>query len=108
MFLDTLDLLLRYPLSMMLKHRDYITHDLYQLNLINLNELEIISTTDNMFHHKMIATMVSETIINGDKSDFSKFTTYLQSYSDIKYLVQYWRKMCKLTFIDTIIIRRER
>ena len=81
----------------MLKHKDKIVHDLHQLNLLNQNEVEVIKTTESTYRVLMIEMMVSENILNGDKNDLLKFTTYLKSYSDIKYFAQYWEKICKLS-----------
>ena len=98
--LDNLDIFLRYPLNHIIAtitNLDKVVNDLYQLNLLSQNEVEAIKSTDRAIYHKMIAIMVSGTIINGDQNDFSKFTTYLQSYPVIKYLVQYWEKICKFS-----------
>ena len=82
-------------------NRKNILHDLPNLNLLSQTEVDVIkSTKDTSNYHIMIETMVLETIINGDKKDFSKLTTYLQSYPDIKHLAQYWEKICKLSLAD--------
>ena len=99
---DTLDILLRYPLSIIINSVldvSAVMHDLCQLNLLSRNEVEVIKRTAMEFHHKLIAIMVLETILRGDKKDFSKLTTYLQSYSDIMYVIQYWEEICKLLLI---------
>ena len=79
-----------------------IEHDLWKLNLLRQTEVDVIkSTSDINKYYEMIETMVSETILNGGKKEFYKFTTYLQSYSDMKYLAQYWEKLCKLVIAIT-------
>ena len=95
-----MDIFLRYPLNHIiakLTNLDKVVHDLYQLNLLSQNEVEAIKSTDKQIYHKMIGIMVSGTIIKGDQTDFSKITTYLQTYPVMKHLVQYWEKICKLS-----------
>ena len=101
MILDTLETLLRYPLSKLFINRDEMVDDLHQLNLLSENEVYIIKTMDKYHHHIMAAIMASDTIISGGKNDFSKLTIYLKSFTTIKYVAQYWEKICELSLVDT-------
>ena len=107
MFLDTVDKLLQYRLYYMLslsKDIANITSDLHKLNLLSQNEVKIIkSTVGQMYSVTMITMMVSYKVINGDKNDFSKLSTYLKTLPEIKRLVQYLDRKCMLSLVDTII-----
>ena len=71
--------------------------DLHQLHLLSQKEVDVIKTAEAVYHHKLIARMVSETIINGEKNDFSKLTSYLKSYEHLGHLVKYWEIIRKLS-----------
>ena len=101
MFIDTVDKLLQYRLVVMLANTHKIEHDLHKIKLLSQYDLEVINTTNTNIRHVMIAVMVSETISDGNKNDFSKLTKYLQTYSDIKYLVRYFNKECMLLLVYT-------
>ena len=89
-----MDILLQYPLGALLDIS--VMNDLQRLHLLSERELHGIQRTNMKYGHQIMARMVSENIIRGDKNDFSKLITYLKSHSDIKYLVQYMEKRCKL------------
>ena len=50
-------------------------HDLYELNLLDQCELDVITTMHNIFQHRMIAMIVSDNIIKGDHNLFFKFAS---------------------------------
>ena len=92
-------ILLQYPLLVMLKKIEVVVliEDLHQLHLLGQKEIDVIKTAKTFYPHKLITRMVSETIINGDKNDFSKLTSYLKSYKYLAYLAEYWEKLRKLS-----------
>ena len=90
-------MLLQYPLGVLVDIS--VVYDLQRLHLLSQQEVNGIIRTNKKYCHKVIARMVSENIIRGEKNDFSKLITYLKSHSDIKYLVQYFEKKCKLSHV---------
>ena len=90
-------MLLHYPLDLLVDIS--FVYDLQLLHLLSKQEVKGIIRTNTKYCDKVIARMVSENIIRGDKNDFSKLITYLKSYSDIKYIVQYFEKKCKLSHV---------
>ena len=104
MFLDTLDKLQQYRLFDMLSISNNVAHtaDLRKINLLSQNEAKIVKYTHDRFYRRiMVAMMVSDNIINGDKNDFSKLITYLKTLPEIKHLVQYLDRQCMLSLVDT-------
>ena len=104
MFIDIVDKLLQYSLYNMLAARDDLSHihivrDLHKINLLSHNEVKVIST-HSFSRLRMIVMMVSDNVINGDKNDFSKLSTYLKTLPDIKHLVQYLDRKCMLSLIE--------
>ena len=99
-FLDIVDKLLQYRLyDMMEKSGDmaHIARDLRKLNLLSRNDVKVIKSTHGLYDSngiKMIAMMVSDNIVNGDKNDYSKFITYLKTFPGIKHLVEYLDRKC--------------
>ena len=96
-----MDILLQYPLLIMfLKlELDVLMEDLHQLHLLSQKEVGVIETAEIFVYNafQLIARMVMETIINGDKIDFLKLISYLKSYKHLAYLAEYWEKIRKLT-----------
>ena len=87
--------MLQYPLNALI-HHILVAHDLQRLHLLSEQEVNGIQHLNIKYRHQVTARMVSENIIRGDKNDFCILITYLKSHSDIKYLIQYWEKKCKL------------
>ena len=98
MFLDIVDKLLQYRLYDMLSSGNDVARieDLHKINLLSQNEAKIIKYTDGqqIYRSFMVIMMVSDNIINGDKNDFSKLSTYLKTLPEIKQLVQYLDRQC--------------
>ena len=92
-------ILLQYPMDKMFFKIDLVVlmEDLHQLHLLSQKEMDVIITFKTIYSHKLITRMVSETIINGDKNDFFKLTSYLKSYKNLVYLAEYWEKLSKLS-----------
>ena len=93
-----MDILLQYPVGYViaaLRNNDGILHDLYQINLLSEKQMKLINNTSIVNKYGVLSIMMSENILNGDKNDFSKLTAYLESYSSVKYVVQYWKKICE-------------
>ena len=86
--------MLQYPLGALLGGT-FVTYDLQRLNLLSEQEVYAVQRTNIEYGHKVMARMVSENIVRGDKNDFSKLITYLKTHSDTKYLVEYYEKKCK-------------
>ena len=105
MFLDIVDKLLQYRLFDMLSSGNEVARieDLHKINLLSQNEAKIIKYTNGQLMHRcfMVVMMVSDNIINGDKNDFSKLSTYLKTLPEIKHLVQYLDRQCMLSLVDT-------
>ena len=98
MFIDVVDKMLQYSLYDMVAGMDDISHlvrDLHKINLLSQNEVKVISTRH--FSNCIFAMMVSDNVVNGDKNDFSKLSTYLKTIPGIKYLVQYFERKCGLS-----------
>ena len=98
-YLDTMHILLQYPLRVMLNKIEVVVllEDLRQLHLLSQKEIDVIITIKRIYPICLITRMVSETIINGDKYNFSKLTSYQKSYKNLAYLVEYWEKLRKLS-----------
>ena len=99
-----MDKLLQYSLFDMLSFSSNRVRiaDLHKINLLSQNEADIIKYTDQRFYRLiMVAMMVSDNIINGDKNDFSKLSTYLKTLPETKHLVQYLDRQCMLSLVDT-------
>ena len=107
MFLDMVDKLLQYRLFHMLSFNDYIANiasDLHKINLLSQNEMKVIkSTHGSMCQRILIEVMVSDNVINGEKNDFYKLSTYLKTHPTIKLLVQYLDRKSMLSLVDTKI-----
>ena len=109
MFLEIVDKLLRYRLYDVLEYSGDMAHiarDLLRLNLLSPNEVNVINSTYGLYDHNginMIAMMVSDNIINGDKNEFSKFSTYLKTLPAMKHFVEYLDRQCMLSLLDTKI-----
>ena len=105
MFLDIVDKLLQYRLFDMLSCGNDVAHieDLHKINLLSQNEAKILKYRNGQLMHCrfMLVMMVSDNIINGDKNDFSKLSTYLKTLPEIKHLVQYLDRQCMLSLVDT-------
>ena len=101
--IDIVDKLLQYRLIDMLSSDNARIEDLHKINLLSQNEAKIIKYTDGkqIYRDFMVVMMVSNNIINGDKNDFSKFSTYLKTLPEIKHLVQYLDRKCMLSLVDT-------
>ena len=82
---------------MALRDQDKTVQDLYKINLLSKKQQKVINNI------RLLSLTISETILNGDKNDFFKFTTYLESHLSIKYLVQYWKKICELSVTDVLL-----
>ena len=112
MFLDTVDKLQQYRLFLMLSFHlmpfsnDVVCiADLHKINLLSQNEVKIIKYTDGKTYRRiLLVMMVSDNIMNGDKNDFSKLSTYLKTLPEIKHLVQYFDRQCMLSLVDTKVI----
>ena len=98
-----MDKLLQYRLINMLSSDNARIEDLHKKNLLSQNEAKIIKYTDGeqKYRNFMVIMMVSNNIINGDKNDFSKFSTFLKTLPEIKHLVQYLDRKCMLSLVDT-------
>ena len=79
----------------MVRNDDGIVHDLYQIYLLSEKQVKVINNTSIDIKYGVLSIMMSENILNGDKNDFSKLTAYLEGYSVVKYVVQYWKKICE-------------
>ena len=90
-------MLLHYPLGALVDIS--VVYNLQRLHLLSQQEVNGILRTNTEYCDKVIARMVSENIIRGEKNDFSKLITYLKSHSDIQYLVQYFEKKCMLLLV---------
>ena len=99
-----MDKLLQYRLYDMLSFSNDTPciAELHKIHLLSQNEAKIIKSTEGRIYSlNMIAMMVSDNIINGDKNDFSKLSTYLKTFPEIKHLVQYLDGQCMLSLVDT-------
>ena len=96
-FLDTLDVLLQCPVYVFIVHTDI----LYDLRLPLLSEQEVNAIERMRMNDRghMSARMLSENIIRGDKNDFSTVIRYLKFDPRLKYMVEYWEKICKLLLV---------
>ena len=105
MFLEMVDKLLQYRLFHMLSFSNEIANiasDLHKINLLSQNELNVVKSTNGQIHSlTMMVIMVSDNIINGDKNDFSKLSTYLKTLPERKRLVQYLDRKSMLSLVDT-------
>ena len=98
-----MDKLLQYRPFDMLSLASDVVHiaNLHKINLLDQNEAKIIKYTDGQIYRRiMVAMMVSDTIINGDKNDFSKLSKYLKTLPEIKLLIQYLDRQCMLSLVD--------
>ena len=69
---------------------------LYQLKLLDYDNVRIIHTTQSDFRAVMITRLLADRILTGNKDDLTtRVATFMGSHWALKYLYQHWKKTCK-------------
>ena len=77
-------------------YKDKTIGQLYQLKLLDDNDVMIIRTTPTNFKALIITKLVAHRILNGHKDDFTtRVATFTESHWALKYLYQYWKNKCE-------------
>ena len=80
---------------------DTIQH-LHQLKLLNKDEVGLIITSIAEIQSEVITRFVADKIHKGDKEDFVRFATFMESHWALNYLLQYWKNNCKRQIFITM------
>ena len=69
---------------------------LYQLQLLNKDEVRVIYTTDNKYRNALMVWFVADRIFEGNKVDLiARVATLMESHWALKHLYTFWQHTCK-------------
>ena len=76
--------------------KDKTVRQLYELKLLDDNDVMIIHTTPSNFKALIISKLVAYRILTGHKDDFTtRVATFMESHWALKYLYKYWTNICE-------------
>ena len=76
--------------------KDETIKQLYQLKLLDNDDVRIIHTTHRQFKAVLITKLVADRILTGNKDDFTtRVATFMDTHWALKYLYQYWKNRCE-------------
>ena len=73
-----------------------ITKELRKLNILNFEQVKILTTTNIPLIKVLITKMVSERLHNGDHNDFALLVSWMETHWTLKFVLLYWKKTCKI------------